>query len=149
VRSLPDATAIDAGAVSRAAIAAVLFDRDLLAPARDATRRRREMDLAWERKLLEEGGILAVHRRWLDELRRAQGNRCAYCERPFRAETDARATLDHVVALARGGPDTRENCVAACHRCNQAKRDMDAETFRRWRPWIVGETHEVPGRLRR
>lgn len=149
MRSLPDLTAIDAGAVSWAAVAAVLFDRDLLAPAREQVRRRREIDLAWERKLLDEGGILAVRRRWLAELRRSQDERCAYCSRPFQAETDARATLDHVVALARGGPDTRDNCVAACHRCNQAKRDMDAETFRRWRPWIAGETHEAPGRLRR
>lgn len=138
-----------AGAVSAAAIAAVLLDHDLHAPARDAARRRREMDLAWEKKQREEDGILAVHRRWLAELRAEQGDRCAYCGVTFRNGTDARATLDHVVALARGGPDSRANCVAACHRCNQLKRDMDADTFRRWRQWLAGESAEVPGRAGR
>ncbi|MFE0187713.1 HNH endonuclease [Streptomyces sp. NPDC058989] len=39
---------------------------------------------------------------------------CAYCEGP--AEE-----LDHVVPLARGGPDTAANVVAACRSCNASK----------------------------
>ncbi|RMH70978.1 MAG: HNH endonuclease [Actinomyces sp.] len=43
-------------------------------------------------------------------------HRCQYCGRP--AET-----LDHVVPRSRGGTHTWENLVAACRRCNAAKRD--------------------------
>jgi 5-methylcytosine-specific restriction endonuclease McrA len=133
------------GDVSHEAVARVLFDAAVHAPARAEVQRRREVEAAWEQKHLEDGGILALRRRWLRELRRAQGDRCAYCGTAFVAGTDARATLDHVVALARGGEDTRANCVAACHRCNQLKGAMDVELFRRWRPWLAGETSAVPG----
>jgi 5-methylcytosine-specific restriction endonuclease McrA len=43
------------------------------------------------------------------------GGLCAYCRaRPF-------AHLDHIIPLARGGPDALPNLVPACARCNQAK----------------------------
>ena len=41
---------------------------------------------------------------------------CQYCDGP--AET-----LDHVVPRSRGGGHTWDNVVAACRRCNAAKRD--------------------------
>lgn len=105
------------------------------------------MEAAWAARHAAALPILEQRRRWLVALRKAQGERCAYCGCTFEAGTDRRATIDHVVALARGGPDTRENCVAACQRCNELKRDMDAELFRRWRPWLAGETREPPPRL--
>ncbi|WP_078969910.1 HNH endonuclease [Streptomyces natalensis] len=43
---------------------------------------------------------------------------CAYCDGP--AEE-----LDHVVPLARGGPDTSDNIVAACRTCNATKYTHD------------------------
>ncbi|MGW1840355.1 HNH endonuclease [Streptomyces sp. NPDC002067] len=39
---------------------------------------------------------------------------CAYCDGP--AEE-----LDHVIPLARGGPDAPSNVVAACRSCNASK----------------------------
>jgi 5-methylcytosine-specific restriction endonuclease McrA len=44
------------------------------------------------------------------------GWRCQYCGR--RADS-----IDHVVPRSRGGPHVWENVVAACARCNTAKRD--------------------------
>ena len=34
-------------------------------------------------------------------------------------------TRDHVVPIARGGPDTLDNMVLACQGCNQGKSDHD------------------------
>lgn len=44
------------------------------------------------------------------------GHRCGYCARYA-------DTVDHVVPASRGGGSTWANTVAACYRCNQAKRD--------------------------
>lgn len=105
------------------------------------------MEAAWQQLHAATLPVREQRRRWLAELRAEQGERCAYCGCTFEAGTDRRATVDHVVALARGGPDTRANCVAACQRCNELKRDMDAATFRKYRPWIAGETDSPPDRL--
>ncbi len=43
-------------------------------------------------------------------------HRCQYCD-------GAAETLDHVVPRSRGGGHTWDNLVAACRRCNAAKRD--------------------------
>jgi len=42
---------------------------------------------------------------------------------PYRREHCHRATVDHVIPRAKGGTDTRDNRVAACFACNQAKGD--------------------------
>jgi hypothetical protein len=42
---------------------------------------------------------------------------CAYCG----AMTGNRLTIDHVVALSKGGPNTPTNIVAACKPCNTSK----------------------------
>ena len=58
--------------------------------------------------------------------------RCVYCG--SRLEY-ARATLDHVHPLAKGGTHTPGNVVAACPPCNRLKADMlPAEFFLR-NPW--------------
>jgi 5-methylcytosine-specific restriction endonuclease McrA len=46
------------------------------------------------------------------------GHRCMYC-----GTTEGRMTIDHVVPRLRGGKDTWENLVCACHRCNNVKGD--------------------------
>jgi len=38
-------------------------------------------------------------------------------------------TLDHIVALAKGGPHTWENCQCACGWCNSNKRDLPMEVI--------------------
>jgi 5-methylcytosine-specific restriction endonuclease McrA len=43
------------------------------------------------------------------------------------------ATLDHKVALVKGGRNSRDNVVAACLGCNQDKSDMTVEQFAEWR----------------
>ncbi|MNE18010.1 CRISPR-associated endonuclease Cas9 [compost metagenome] len=45
---------------------------------------------------------------------------CAYCGNVF-AETEL--TRDHVVPSSRGGPNTWNNCVTSCKRCNNVKGD--------------------------
>lgn len=39
---------------------------------------------------------------------------CAYCGRPA-------ATVDHLIPVSRGGPNTSHNLVAACAACNRRK----------------------------
>ncbi|MBQ3033215.1 MAG: HNH endonuclease [Deferribacterales bacterium] len=46
---------------------------------------------------------------------------CYYCGGTFPA---AEITMDHVVPLARGGKSTKGNIVAACKKCNSAKKYM-------------------------
>ena len=58
------------------------------------------------------------------------GRRCVYCA--DRLEF-ARATLDHVHPLAKGGAHVPGNVVAACIRCNRMKADMlPVEFFMRY-----------------
>lgn len=52
--------------------------------------------------------------------------RCAYCG----IELKSRAELDHIVAWDRGGTDTEDNLVAACHGCNYAKQTYSIREFR-------------------
>lgn len=47
---------------------------------------------------------------------------CLYCDRPH-------ATLDHIVAVSRGGSTRRSNLGPACVSCNSRKRDMDVHDF--------------------
>ncbi|MCB1250226.1 MAG: HNH endonuclease [Acidimicrobiales bacterium] len=75
------------------------------------------------------------------------GGRCQYCGR--RAES-----IDHVVPRSRGGAHSWDNVVAACRRCNSAKRDrlLEETTMRLPRrpqaprpgTWIAFALNEVP-----
>jgi hypothetical protein len=52
---------------------------------------------------------------------------CAYCGERF----DKRhLTRDHVVPRSKGGANTWQNCVTACHECNQDKASLDVTDFR-------------------
>lgn len=44
---------------------------------------------------------------------------CSYC-----ASTES-LSVDHLLARSRGGPESGDNIVWACRRCNSSKRDMD------------------------
>ncbi len=46
------------------------------------------------------------------------GHRCQYCGKRY---TSSRLSLDHVLPKSRGGPDTWENIVCACLKCNVTK----------------------------
>lgn len=60
-----------------------------------------------------------------------QEGRCFYCDvqmlwghdRAVKARPNQLATAEHLLPQSRQGLHTRENIVAACHGCNQARRD--------------------------
>ena len=75
-----------------------------------------------------------IRRGWLARHINNQRGRCAYCNVLMSVDLvpgkqDCRATIDHVVARARGGNDVESNTVAACAGCNTAKADMTKEDF--------------------
>ena len=43
---------------------------------------------------------------------------CQYCQTKLSAE---QITIDHILPKSRGGRNTFENCVSACHECNEKK----------------------------
>lgn len=50
---------------------------------------------------------------------------CAYC-----GDTDKRSlTLDHVIPQSKGGPNTWDNLVTACKRCNNEKADLTLKEY--------------------
>lgn len=66
---------------------------------------------------------------------------CFYCERTLNDRRTMRRndrskgldfTIDHKTPLCRGGPDTKENKVPCCHRCNNLKADMTAKEYFRY-----------------
>jgi 5-methylcytosine-specific restriction endonuclease McrA len=122
-----------ASGVSSLALAAALHDAETWperAGALAAQRRAHEEALAWEAHLRPAGAQRSVlHRDWRARHVAAQDGRCHYCDTPFDDERH-RPTIDHVVPIARGGPDVFENTVAACIVCNAAKRDLDPREFR-------------------
>lgn len=40
-------------------------------------------------------------------------------------------TLDHVIPKSLGGPDSRENLVAACYECNHSRGDVGYKAFKK------------------
>lgn len=64
---------------------------------------------------------------------RRDAHRCAYCRR-------SAATIDHVLPRSRGGPDSWENLVACCVRCNNAKGDRTPEEM----GWALHVTPRAP-----
>ena len=54
---------------------------------------------------------------WVQKCKAA---RCFYCQVPLVPD---QVTMDHVVALSRGGNSTKSNIVTACRACNQHKKD--------------------------
>lgn len=50
---------------------------------------------------------------------------CHYCQVHFGALEQREQTIDHVQAIANGGPHTVENIVPACMSCNSSKNDRE------------------------
>lgn len=69
---------------------------------------------------------VAMRQDWLKKRIKKQHNLCALCGKPMlepgnlRRPGDA-ATLDHIIALSRGGSDHWENSQATHFSCNQIK----------------------------
>lgn len=80
-------------------------------------------------------------RRTVAELASRDGYRCYYCGNRFRDDVPGlRCTVDHIVALSRGGTNELCNLRLACSHCNQRKAALEpgvyeasSELFRRQR----------------
>lgn len=53
------------------------------------------------------------------------GYKCVYCEESRKKEL----TIDHVIPQSKGGPNTWENLVTACKKCNGEKADLTVEEY--------------------
>jgi 5-methylcytosine-specific restriction endonuclease McrA len=58
-----------------------------------------------------------THDEWLETLE-VFDHRCAYCN-----QKSLRLTMEHVIAISRGGGHTKENVVPACQKHNSQKKD--------------------------
>jgi 5-methylcytosine-specific restriction endonuclease McrA len=107
--------------------------------------KKREMERAWREHIALPG----VRRRsWLFRHLLAQESRCFYCNAiimPNHSSRRKRATLDHFIPLGQGGPDSFENCVAACQHCNEQKADnlWEKDCMRRSRRGELRPTDEA------
>lgn len=75
-------------------------------------------------------GVFFISKKELERLNRGP---CFYCQ------ATGKMTIDHVVAIARGGTDSIGNLVAACKSCNSRKRELTIMEWRRKR-----ETPQLP-----
>lgn len=63
------------------------------------------------------------------EIRRLQGNRCAYCAVDL--QFVRRECVDHIIPLSRGGSNDRRNLQIVCEPCNCRKHAKDPLVFAR------------------
>ena len=54
---------------------------------------------------------------WI-EIKKAYNNICAICKRP---EPEVKLTIDHIIPISKGGPNTKENIQPLCKSCNSSK----------------------------
>ncbi len=81
------------------------------------------------------------------------GYTCQYC-----GLKSAHLTIDHVLPRSRGGRDTWENLVAACHKCNVRKGDRTPSEAKMpllrqpkqpgYLSWITFEIRQIPAEWR-
>ena len=64
-----------------------------------------------------------------------QNNRCIYCHIEFSDEIPY--TIDHVVPIAAGGPNTDENIQLLCGPCNSRKHTTSHEDFIEYRKEVL------------
>jgi|SRR5215471_1682430 len=84
-------------------------------PVNAATRKARWNGMNWIRQEKR----LAIYMR--------DGMACVYCSDAV--EDGAQLTLDHVIAVERGGGNEAMNLVTACDRCNKAKGERNLAEF--------------------
>lgn len=65
----------------------------------------------------------------LSEIISLQKNKCAYCRIEF--SLNRTRTLDHIIALSRGGSNDRRNLQFLCKSCNSSKRAQDPIDYAR------------------
>lgn len=67
------------------------------------------------------------------EILRSQKSKCAYC----RTKLGDKYHVDHIVALANGGGNTRRNLQILCAPCNQEKSRRDPLEFARSKGFLI------------
>jgi hypothetical protein len=67
-------------------------------------------------------------------------NRCAFCGVDASHERNhgrERLTVEHVLALTKGGLDEASNIIPACSACNSSKNNSPVEDWYRQQPWFT------------
>lgn len=84
-----------------------------------------KMRIEWAKKRLRTLAVPSdlTEDQWLVILE-VHDHRCAYCLRKLPSPTK-----DHVIAVTRGGNDTADNVVPACHSCNSRKHNRPVFTM--------------------
>ncbi len=77
-----------------------------------------EVDEQTIRKERDKARVLRKQSWWQNKI--AKGT-CHYCGKTTKPKE---LTLDHVVPIARGGRSTKGNCVPACKKCNNNKKNL-------------------------
>jgi hypothetical protein len=104
------------------------------AAARERCRRRREWRRAARRHALQpltQQQISARFALW--------GDRCAFCgvdSKDPRNHGHDRLTIEHVLALTKGGLDESSNTIPSCYSCNCSKGNSPVETWYRSQPFF-------------
>lgn len=86
---------------------------------------KRQANAAKRRTLLS-GGVVTASQ-WL-AIKAAHGHSCIYC-----GTSDTLLTMDHVVAIARGGAHDPSNIVPACIPCNSSKKAREVNEWLAWK----------------
>lgn len=117
-------------------------------------RRLQEVEQAWSAHQAVPPGTGRIRGEWRRAHFAAQDGRCAYCcirMKPHGGPgpQDRWVTLDHVIPLSAGGPDTQRNTLACCRACNAAKGAMDVRAFAQEPARLrrLAEVNRVPDRL--
>ena len=116
--------------------------------------RLQEVEQAWSTHQAVPPGTGRIRGEWRRAHFEAQDGRCAYCcirMKPHGGPgpRDRWVTLDHVIPLSAGGPDTQRNTLACCRACNAAKGAMDVRAFAQEPARLrrLAEVNRVPDRL--
>ena len=136
------------------AATAVAHDGMLASQALADPRLRQEVEQAWSAHLTPPPGTGKIRGAWRKAHFEAQDGRCAYCfirmaPHGGPGPRDRWVTLDHIIPLSAGGPDTQRNTLACCKACNTAKGAMDVRAFalEPARLRRLAEVNRVPDRL--
>ena len=70
---------------------------------------------------------------WRDDHCKNQGGVCISCKRRMGGNRKLAVTLDHIIPLSMGGPDTFENTQAMCDECNGQKGNQMTGMETSWR----------------
>ena len=119
-----DFQALSVCSVERAAVLVLLREADLVEAHAGRALRAATTSLPWPSVVRLRGYVRVPYRKVLltrRNLLRRDGHACQYCG------ATERLTLDHVLPRSRGGPETWENLVAACTRCNNRKGSRTPE----------------------